>query len=65
MDVTVRNAGHQWLVEVDGDLIGTANTEAEALVLAEQCTAQRKWIASWRFGSQPVDVAGPQGPERT
>ena len=65
MAVTVRNAGDQWLVEADGELIGTASIEAEALVLAEQCTAQRKWIASWRFGWQPVDVAGSQGPERT
>ena len=56
MSATVRNAGHQWLVEVDGELIGTASTEAEALVLAEQCTAQRKWVASWRFGSQRVDL---------
>jgi len=53
----VRSAGHQWIVEVDGELIGTASTEAEALVLAEQCIAQRKWVASWRFGSQPVDLA--------
>ena len=65
MAVTVRNAGHQWLVEVDGELIGTASTEVDALTLAEQRTAQEKWVASWRFGSQPVDVAGPQGPERT
>jgi len=65
MAVTVRNAGHQWLVEVDGELIGTACTAADALTLAEQRTAQEKWVASWRFGSQPVDVAGPQGPERT
>jgi len=57
MSATVRNAGHQWLVEVDGKLIGTASTEAEALLLAEQYTAQRKWVASWRFGSQPVDLA--------
>ena len=61
MSATVRHAGHQWLVEVDGELIGTANTEAEALVLAEKCTTQRKWIASWRFGPQRVDVAGPKG----
>jgi hypothetical protein len=45
MSATVRNAGHQWLVEVDGKLIGTASTEAEALLLAEQYTAQRKWVA--------------------
>ena len=56
MSATVRNAGNQWLVEVDGELIGTASTEVEALVLAEQCIAQRKWVASWRFGSQGVDT---------
>ena len=56
MAVTVRNAGDQWLVEVDGELIGTASTEAEALVLAGQCTAQRKWVASWRFGPQRGDL---------
>ena len=56
MDVTVRNAGHQWLVEVDGELIGTASTEAEALAFAEQCNAQETWVASWRFGPQRVDL---------
>jgi hypothetical protein len=65
MSATVRNAGHQWLVEVDGELIGAASTEAEALVLAEQCIAQRKWIASWRFGSQRVDLVESEEPERT
>ena len=56
MPATVRNAGHHWIVEADGELIGTASTEVEALVLAEQCTAQRKWVASWRFGP-PADLA--------
>ena len=56
MPAAVRNAGNQWLVEIDGELVGTASTEAEALVLAEQCTAQRKWVASWRFGPQHGDL---------
>ena len=63
MAVTVRNAGHQWIVEVDGELIGTASTEAEALASAEQCTAQEKWVSSWRFG--PLVGLESQGPERT
>jgi hypothetical protein len=50
MAVTVGNDGHQWLVEVDGELIGTASTEAEAITLAEQCNARETWVASWRFG---------------
>ena len=50
MPAAVRNVGDQWLVEVDGELVGTASTEAEALTLAEQCNAQEKWVASWRFG---------------
>ena len=33
MAVTVRNAGDQWLVEADGELIGTASTEAEAFLV--------------------------------
>ena len=56
MPVTVRKAGNEWVVEADGELIGTAKTEAEARVLADQCTAQRKWVASWRFSSQRVDA---------
>ncbi len=56
MPVTVRGAGNGWVVEADGELIGTAKTKAEAQVLADQCTTQRKWVASWRFGSPPVDA---------
>jgi hypothetical protein len=54
MSVTIRQAGNEWLIEVDKELIGTASTEAEAEVLADQWTARRKWVASWRFGQQPM-----------
>ena len=56
MPVTVREAGNEWVVEADGELIGTAKTKAEAQELADQSTTQRKWVASWRFSSQRVDA---------
>jgi hypothetical protein len=55
MFVTIRQAGNEWLIEVRGEPIGTASTEAEAQELADQWTAKLKWVSTWRFGSQRVE----------
>ena len=34
MSVTIRQAGNEWLIDVKGEPIGTASTEAEAQELA-------------------------------
>lgn len=47
MSVTIRQAGNEWLIEVKGEPIGTASTEAEAQELADQWTAKLKWVATW------------------
>lgn len=57
MSAAVRQAGDEWLVEVHGEPIGRASTEAEAQVLADEWTAKLKWVASCRFGQQPVASA--------
>jgi hypothetical protein len=57
MSAAIRQAGNEWLVEVHGEPIGRASTEAEAQVLADEWTAKLKWVASWRFGQQPVASA--------
>ena len=49
MSVTIRQAGNEWLIEVQGEPVATACTEAEAQELAEQWTAKLKWRASCRF----------------
>jgi hypothetical protein len=54
MSVTIRQAGNEWFIEVQGESVGTASTEAEAQVLADQWTAKLKWVAIWRFGQQPI-----------
>jgi hypothetical protein len=54
MSVAIRQAGNEWLIEVHGKPVGTASTEAEAHVLADQWTAKLKWVASWRFAPEPV-----------
>ena len=56
MSVIIRQAGNEWLIEVQGEAVGTASTEAEAQVLAAKWTAKLKWVASWRFGQQPQYV---------
>ena len=49
MSVTIRQAGSEWLIEVQGEPVATACAEAEAQELAEQWTAKLKWRASLRF----------------
>jgi hypothetical protein len=56
MSVTIRQAGNEWLIEVHGELVEAASTEAEAQVLADRWTAKLKWVASWRFSQQPQPV---------
>jgi hypothetical protein len=54
MSVATRQAGNEWLIEVHGEPVGTANTEAEAQVLVDQWTDKPKWVATWRFGQPPI-----------
>ena len=49
MSVTIRQAGSEWLIEVQGEPVAAACTEAEAQELAEQWTGKLKWRASFRF----------------
>ena len=56
MSATIRQAGNEWLIEDHGGPVGTASTEAEAQVLADQWTAKLTWVASWRFSQQPQPV---------
>jgi hypothetical protein len=58
MSVAIRQAGNEWLIEVQGEPVGTARTEAGAQALADQWTAKLKWIASWRFGQRPIVSKG-------
>lgn len=60
MSVTMRQAGNEWLVEVHGKSVGTASTEAEARVLADQLITKRKWVASWRFAPEPLVTDPPR-----
>jgi len=54
MSVTMRQAGNEWLVEVNGQVVGRANTKAEAEMIAAQQRKKLKWVASWRFSpAQP------------
>jgi hypothetical protein len=54
MSVTIRQAGNEWLIEVHGESVGTASTEAQAQVLADHWAAKLKWVATWRFAQEPV-----------
>jgi hypothetical protein len=63
MSVTIRQAGNEWLIEVRGEPVGKAGTEAEAQALADQWIAKLKWVASWRFGQQPQPAGHKQTSE--
>ena len=49
MPVTIRQTGNEWLIEVQGESLAAACTEAQAQELAKQWAAKLKWVASWRF----------------
>jgi hypothetical protein len=55
MSVTIRQAGNEWLIEVQREPVAAACTEAEAHELAEQWTAKLKWRASCRFAPPWLD----------
>jgi hypothetical protein len=55
MSVTIRQAGNEWLIEVQGEPVAAACTEAEAQELAEQWTAKYKWRPSFRFAPPGFD----------
>jgi hypothetical protein len=60
MSVTIRQADGEWFIEVQGKPVGTASTEAEARVLADQLIAKQKWVASWRFAPEPPVTDPPR-----
>ncbi len=49
MTIIVRNIGDSWTVEVDGNIVGQANTEANVEALVSSWRAKQPWVASWRF----------------
>lgn len=53
MSVTIRQADNEWLIEVKGEPIGTASTEAEAQELADYWTAKLKGV---RLGASARSV---------
>jgi hypothetical protein len=48
MTVEIRQAGAEWLVEVHGEPIGTAQTAVEALELATHWEKRLNCAALWR-----------------
>ena len=48
MTVEIRQAGDQWSVEVRGASIGVAQSQAEALELAEYWQARLRAVGHWR-----------------
>ena len=49
MTIIVRHKGDFWTVELNGTVVGEANTEANAEALVAALRAKDPWIASWRF----------------
>ncbi len=49
MTIIVRNLGDRWTVEVNGQIVGQANTEANAEAIVAQLRNRQHWVASWRF----------------
>jgi hypothetical protein len=49
MTIIVRHIGDHWTVEIDGNVVGQANSEANAEALVAASRAKPSWVASWRF----------------
>ena len=49
MSVTIRQAGNEWLIEVHGELVNQASTEAQAQVLADHWAAKLNGVEKWFF----------------
>jgi hypothetical protein len=49
VSVTVQNAGDRWIVEANGYLVGQANSQEAAELIAAVWREPQKWVASWRF----------------
>jgi len=49
MTIIVRHNGDCWTVELNGKVVGEANTEANAEALVAELRARQPWVASWRF----------------
>ena len=48
MTVEIRQAGNEWLVEVKGSAIGSAESMTEAQALAEYWRSRLDCLARWR-----------------
>jgi hypothetical protein len=57
MSIIVRHTGDHWTVEVDGSVVGEANTEANVEAIVATLRAKQTWVASWRFCD--LDESGP------
>jgi hypothetical protein len=51
MTIIVRHSGDNWTVEVDGNVVGQANTEANVEALVATLRGKQPWVASWRFAA--------------
>jgi hypothetical protein len=49
MTIIVRNVEGSWTVEVDGKVVGQANTEANVEALVATLGKEQAFVASWRF----------------
>jgi hypothetical protein len=54
MTVEIRQAGNEWLVEVRGEPIGSAESSAEARALADYWEARLECIARWHGDADQV-----------
>jgi hypothetical protein len=52
MTVEIRQAGAEWLVEVHGKPIGTADSAVEALELAAYWERRLDCVATWRVSQE-------------
>lgn len=51
--MTVRFTESAWVLELDGQVVGVANSEKEARTMAEKMrTRSRTWTPSWRCGDR-------------
>ena len=59
MTVEIRHAGAEWLVEVHGEPIGTAQSAVEALELAAYWERRLDCVATWRVSQEKPPLPNP------
>jgi hypothetical protein len=59
MTVEIRQAGAEWLVEVHGETIGTAQSAVEALELAVYWERRLDCVATWRVSQEEPPLPNP------